>query len=199
MTGSTANELKKLGIGKKIAALRAAKNMNVEQLAEKLRLSKVILLQIENEVVPPTVATLLNISKALGVGIDHFFTDAEEAGKIEVTRRDERLAVHHDDVPTGEGGLNYSYESLAYRLSHKHMEPFFVEFDNEKQLGEALSHDGEEFVYVLEGEVEFSGGGKPMRLQAGDSLYFYASVPHVIRGVGLQKAKAIIVLYPYSH
>ena len=131
MTGSTANELKKLGIGKKIAALRAAKNMNVEQLAEKLRLSKVILLQIENEVVPPTVATLLNISKALGVGIDHFFTDAEEAGKIEVTRRDERLAVHHDDVPTGEGGLNYSYESLAYRLSHKHMEPFFVEFDNE--------------------------------------------------------------------
>jgi transcriptional regulator with XRE-family HTH domain len=199
MPAVIANELKKLGIGKKIATLRTAKGVSVDDLAAKLRVSKVLLSQIEGEVVPPTIATLLNIAKLLGVEIDHFFTDAEDAGKIEITRADERLAVHHDEAPAGESGLNYSYESLAFRLAHKHMEPFFVVFDSEKPTAEALSHDGEEFMFVLEGEVEFIAGGNPVRLHAGDALYFYAGVPHAIRGVGARSARAIVVMYPYSH
>jgi transcriptional regulator with XRE-family HTH domain len=198
MPKSTAEELKRLAIGRKISALRIAKGMTVDELAEKLGLSKVSLRQIEDDVAPPTVATLLNIAKLLGVGIDHFFTDAEQAGKIEVTRVGERLTVHHDDLPEGENLLSYNYESLAYRLAKKHMEPFYVEFDAGPPVGEPWSHDGEEFIHVLSGKLEFIGGEEKILLNPGDSVYFYSAIPHRIRGVGPGKSKAIIVLYPYA-
>ena len=63
--------------------------------------------------------------------------------------------------------------------------------------GEALQHDGEEFVHVLEGEIEFRLGDEAIRLTAGDSFYFYANVPHSIRGV-TGKPRALFVLYPYN-
>ncbi len=149
---------------------------------------------------PPTVATLLNISKILNVGIDHFFTDSEDTGQIEVTRADERLSVHHDELTGSESGLlTYNYESLAYRLSKKKMEPFFVEFEAAPTGGVPLSHDGEEFIFVVEGAIDLTYGDNHIRLGAGDSVYYHATVPHSIRGVGEEKAKAIIVLYPYSN
>jgi quercetin dioxygenase-like cupin family protein/DNA-binding XRE family transcriptional regulator len=198
MPTGTAQELKQLGIGRKIRALREAKGLALDALAEHLVLPQVVLAQIEAEVVPPTVATLLNISKILGVGIDHFFADGEDTGRIEITRPHERLTVHHDDLPDRQSRLSYTYESLAYRLAKKHMEPFFVEFDNTEASGPPWSHDGEEFVYVLEGELDFISGDDHLRLSTGDSVYFHAHVPHMIRAVGAGKAKAIIVLYPFA-
>jgi len=197
MPHSTINELKQLGIGKKIRNLRESRNWTQDEMAAKLGLSKVLLGQIEEEVVPPTVATLLNISKLLSIGIDYFFTSDEFTGKIEVTRSNERLSVHHEDLAEA-GRLTYNYESLAYRLPKKHMEPFFVEFDESEQLGDELTHDGEEFVHVLEGSLELKIGDDLVVLEAGDSMYFYADVPHAIRGIGPGKHKAIIVLYPFE-
>jgi len=196
MPHSMAAELRRLGIGKKIRALRESKDMDLDDLAARLGLSRVLLGQIESDVVPPTVATLLNLSKLLGVGMDHFFAETESTGKYEITRPNERLAVHHDNL-AGTGRLAYNYESLAYRLAKKHMEPFFVEFEVTAEPGEALSHDGEEFVHVLDGEIEFRLGDDVIRLQAGDSFYFYANVPHSIRGV-TGKPRALFVLYPYN-
>jgi len=197
MSPQTAIELKQLGIGEKIRSLRTAKKMGLDALAKKLGVSKILLGQIEEDVIPPTVATLLNISKILGVGIDHFFSDVEQTGKFELTRADERLSVHHDDLPEP-GKISYNYESLAYRLAKKHMEPFFVQFDVSPEEGESYSHDGEEFIHVIKGEIEVVLSGDRVRLNAGDSLYFYANVPHTIRGIGPEKPEAVIVLYPYS-
>lgn len=199
MAPSIANELKQLGIGRKIEILRNAQFLSRDEMAAKLGLSALLLEQIETDVVPPTVATLLNIAKLVGVGIDHFFTDEEEAGKIEVTRANERLTVHHDTRLDAGDRLNYSYESLAYRLARKHMEPFFVEFNLNSRGDAPLSHDGEEFMYVLDGEMDFISGDTHIRLCTGDSIYFYAQIPHSLRAVGLKNAKAIIVLYPYTN
>ncbi len=198
MPHSVAAELKRLGIGRKIRTLRESKGMDLDDLAARLGLSRVLLGQIETDVVPPTVATLLNLSKLLGVGMDHFFAESESSTKYEITRPNERLAVHHDDM-AGSGRLAYNYESLAYRLAKKHMEPFYVEFEVTTEPGEALMHDGEEFVHVLEGEIEFRLGEETIRLQAGDSFYFYANVPHSIRGIGPGKPRALFVLYPYNN
>jgi len=173
--------------------------MSVDDLAAKLNLSKVLLAQIEEDVVPPTVATLLNISKHLSVNIDHFFADAESSGRIEVVRAGERLSVHHEDVPDArQGRLTYNYESLAYRLAKKKMEPFYVEFEGEAGDEQRLSHDGEEFIFVIEGEIELEFGEETYRLGPGDAAYYHASVPHDMRGVGAKKAKAVVVLHPYA-
>lgn len=199
MSPSIANQLKRLGIGRKIEILRNAKHLTLSDTASRLGISEILLQQIENDSVPPTVATLLNIAKLLGVGIDHFFTDEEEAGKIEVTRVDERLTIQHDTRLEQSDRLTYNYESLAYRLAHKHMEPFFVEFVPQANDEAPLSHDGEEFIYVVDGELDFISGDTHIRLCQGDSLYFYAQIPHTLRAVGHKNAKAIIVLYPYAN
>jgi len=192
-----ANELKQLGIGKKIRALREGKGLMLDDLAARAGLTKVLLGQIEEDVVPPTVATLLNLSKLLDVSIDYFFTEDEHIGRVEVTRIDERLTVHHDDLPDA-GQVTYNYESLAYRLAKKHMEPFYVEFDSTEEPSSPFTHDGEEFIFVMDGEIEVAINGDTFTLHKGDSIYFFANVPHTIRGIGPNKPKALIVLYPYN-
>jgi len=79
------------------------------------------------------------------------------------------------------------------------MEPFFVEFVPQAHDEAPLSHDGEEFIHVVDGELDFISGDTHIRLCQGDSLYFYAQIPHTLRAVGHKNAKAIIVLYPYAN
>jgi transcriptional regulator with XRE-family HTH domain len=196
MEFSTQQELAKLGIGRKIRALRQEKKADKADLAKKVKITPVLLSQIEDEVVTPTVATLLNISKTLGVGIDHFFTDSGGSENYELTRVPDRLRVtkSREQDPTR---LTYTYSSLAYRLKGKKMEPFYVEFDPEtEEKLDKLSHEGEEFAFCMEGEIEFVTEDKTVRLGPGDSLYFYSSVPHVWRGIGSVTPKAIFVLLP---
>lgn len=192
-----AGELKKLGIGKRIRALREGKGLMLDALAARAGLTKVLLGQIEEDVVPPTVATLLNLSKLLDVSIDFFFAEDEHTGRVELTRVDERLTVHHDDLPDA-GQVTYNYESLAYRLAKKHMEPFYVEVNPAEVPSVPFTHDGEEFIFVMEGEIELAINGDTYLLKKGDSIYFFANSPHTIRGVGPKKPKALIVLYPYN-
>lgn len=195
MSYSTEEELAKLGIGKKINALRERKNISLENLARQVSLTPVLMSQIEQDVVPPTVATLLNIARVLDVGIDHFF-QTETMDDVELTRANEALKVSHSNDPDS-GRLQYDYRKLSYRLKGKSMEPFLVEFDPdvEEELI-PLTHDGEEFCYCLEGEIEFISNDKSIRLQRGDSLYYFSKTPHVLRGHGPGKPKALFVLLP---
>lgn len=196
MNYSTSEELKRLGIGEKIKTLREEKQLSLDDLAEKVDLKPTLLSQIEADVVPPTLATLLNIAKVLGVSVDHFFIREETLEKIELTRVNERLSVTKSRE-SDQARMTYSYEALAYRLKGKRMEPFLVEFDAEiEEKPIPLSHDGEEFCYCLEGEIEFITDDKRIILQSGDSLYFYSNIPHVLRGIGPGKPKGIFVLLP---
>ncbi len=196
MVVSTSKELKRLGIGKKIRTLREEKQIPMETLAETVDLKPALLSQIENDVVPPTLATLLNIAHELGVQVDHFFIQETALEKVELTRVNERLKVAKSRE-SDQARMTYNYQALAYRLKGKRMEPFLVEFDSsidEKLV--PLSHDGEEFCYCLEGQIEFITDEKRIVLQPGDSLYYYSKTPHVLRGIGPGKPKGIFVLLP---
>ncbi|MBU0504380.1 MAG: XRE family transcriptional regulator [bacterium] len=191
-------ELSKLGIGHKIKALREQKQISLEDFSGQIHVTTVLMAQIENNVVPPTIATLLNVSQILGVGIDYFFSQPDVMREIEITRKDERLHVPKSRE-TDSARLTYNYQALSYRLKGKRMEPFIVEFDTEtEEKLVPLSHKGEEFIHCLEGEIEFITDEKTLTLQPGDSLYFYSSVPHVLRGIGPGKPKALAVLLPES-
>ncbi|MCL4234014.1 MAG: XRE family transcriptional regulator [Deltaproteobacteria bacterium] len=189
-------ELKRLGIGRKIRLLRESNSVTVDDLARQAGVTPVLLKQIETDVVPPTLGTLLNIAKALGVGMDHFFTDKHPVQKIEHVPAAKRLKVKssRDDATPR---LSYTYESLAWQLVGKHMEPFLIDFNPEiaEQI-ETASHDGEEFLFVLEGVVLFDGDGRTIELMPGDSLYFYSDLPHRVRAKGPSRARAVAVLLP---
>ncbi|MDO8956900.1 MAG: cupin domain-containing protein [Deltaproteobacteria bacterium] len=195
MTRDVQKEVKELNLGEKIKTLRQRRGMSLQQMADQTSLSKPLLSQVESEVVAPPVATLLKISKALNVNIGYFF-QAEESGKRAViVRKNERKQVFrriHEDASK----VGYYYEALAYPKVDKHMEPFQVQFEVKKKEDLLFfTHQGEEFVFVLEGQLEFNYENETFLLEAGDSLYFDSSLPHAFRAMGRKNALAIDVIY----
>ena len=191
-------EVKELGLGIKIRTIREAKRLSMEEVAEKTSLTTILLSQIESGAVTPPVATLLKIAQALDTHIGDFFVEAAPQKRYEIVRKGEHTKVSRRPAP-GKSPLSYSYEALAFRLEKRHMEPFLVEFDVDiEEEVPPLSHKGEEFVYVLKGEIEFHADDDIIRLTEGDSLYFDSNIPHSFIGKGTTKPRAIVVIYPES-
>ena len=189
------HEVKNLHIGKKIRVLRKNAGLVLQDLSDRTGLSKPLLSQIEKEVVSPPIATLLKISKALSVNIGFFFQDNDPEEKVVLVRRDESKVI--DSRYFGREESGYYYEALAYKKSKKYMEPFFVEFKRKKpEKLSYFSHEGEEFIYLLEGTLEFRTENEQYVLNPGDSLYFESSIPHVYRALERKNAKALTVVYP---
>jgi len=188
-------EVKALKIGSKVRELRQKKHYTLQDVAAKTGLSKPFLSQIENDHVVPPVATLLKLARAFDVGLAYFFQDEVGIDRIAITRRDERVRVerrpHHR-----KGEVNYIYEALDTKKTNKHMEPFLVEFpvqDTSEMI--FMNHEGEEFLHVLEGTLEFRSIDRVEVLQPGDSIYFESELSHSFRCLGEKPAKAIVVVW----
>ena len=188
-------ELASLDIGSKIRNLRTKREMTLQDLATLTGLSKPNLSQIENNLVSPPIATLLKISSALGVAIGHFFQDSPHETDIVVVRKDQRHGIAKGKHISH---IGYQYHPLAYPKINKSMEPFVVHMeDREPDDVTFNNHRGEEFLYVLEGTLEFHSGNKIVTLEEGDSIYFDSVVPHGYRGVD-GTAKVLVVIHrPY--
>lgn len=188
------SQIKELRLGQKIRKLRQERRLTLQELSELSGLSKPLLSQIENDQVTPPIATLLKISKGLKVGIHYFFEEEEDQQKVVITRAAQQVASRRrsgNDAPHG-----YVYRSLAAGIRHKPMEPFLVEFEiREWDDGFFYKHDGFEFIYLLEGELEFHYGAEIMRLYRGDSIYYDSTEPHGYVAVGSEKAVAVAVVY----
>jgi len=186
--------VKALNIGRKIRELRKGKALTLQNLSRATGLSKPLLSQIENEIVVPPISTLLRISRALGKDISFFFQEPNNNGKVAVVRVFERERLDTRKLGRADGG--YFYESLAYKKSRKNMEPFLVEFERkDKKDMSFYSHEGEEFIFVLGGSLEFRTRDEVHQLKVGDSLYFESDVPHAYRAVGKRNAKGIVVVF----
>ena len=189
------DELKDLNLGQKIKNLRQRQGLSLPQAAEKAGLSEPLMAQIEGEVVAPPVATLLKISRALNVNIGYFFQDQDAEKRAVIVPRNERKKVFRR-IQEEPSKVGYYYESLAYPKADKHMEPFHVTFEVKKKEDLIFfNHKGEEFIYVLDGQLEFNYEDETYALGTGDSLYFDASLPHAFRAVGKKPALAIDVIY----
>lgn len=187
--------VKELRLGQKIKELRSSMRLSLKELSGKTDLPEPVLSQIENDIVPPTIAALAKIGRALKVELGYFFQKEPLGGEVEVVRRDERKIVRRQR-PLGPTPLSYSYQSLAYRKPHRNMQPFLIEFDIDIQEEiPSLSHEGEEFLYLLEGELEFRTLKESIILHEGDSLYFDSLISHAFYGRGKKKPKAIVVIF----
>ena len=187
--------VKALKLGSKIRELRLKKNYTLQDVAAKTGLSKPFLSQIENDHVVPPVATLLKVARAFNVSLAHFFQDEVGSDKIAITRHNERIRVekrpHHR-----KGEVNYVYETLETKKTDKQMEPFLVEFpvqDSSEMV--FMNHDGEEFLHVLEGTLEFRSVSRVEVLESGDSIYFESDLSHSFRCLGEKAARAIVVVW----
>ena len=184
-----------LTIGRRIRELRKNKALTIKEVASGVGLSVGLISQIENERVTPAISTLMKISSFLGVDITYFFQAEERKELFTVVRGKERFASSRRGV--GEKfDVGYTYEALAFKQAKKHMEPFIVTFDlKEKGNMTFFSHEGEEFIYIMEGKVEFCIEDKSTILEENDSLYFDSSKLHGYRAMGSHPCRAMVVVY----
>jgi len=184
-----------VNIGRKVRELREKSQLTIMDLTARSGVPKSVLAEIESGDVTPPVATLLKLARAMNVGMAFFFQDEAAADKVSVTRKDQRIKIrrrpHHH-----EGEVDYIYESLETRKPDKHMEPLFVEFQP-METGDMVfsSHEGEEFVYLLEGRLEFRSHERLEVLTPGDAIYFESDLSHAFRGLDNQAARAIVVVW----
>jgi transcriptional regulator with XRE-family HTH domain len=184
-----------LRIGGKVREMREKRRYTLHDMTAKTGLSKDLLTQIESGEFIPPIATLMKLANAFGVSMAYFFKDEAGSEKIAVTRAHERTRIkrrpHHH-----EGEVNYIYEALEIRKASKHMEPFMVEFplqDTSEMV--FVSHKGEEFLHLLEGQLEFRTVDHVEVLNPGDSIYFESDISHSLRCLGENSAKAIVVVW----
>lgn len=182
-------------IGAALKALRAKNHLTVNDLAAKTGLSKNLISEIEEGETIPPVATLIKLANALNVGMAAFFETEAESEAISVTRKGERARIkkrpHHH-----EGEVDYIYESLETHKPGKHMEPLLVEFmPMETSDMVFTSHEGEEFLYLLEGKLEFRSDERVEVLHPGDTVYFESDRNHSFRSLTGKPSKAIVIVW----
>lgn len=181
-------------IGAKIKALRLARKKTLQDVADDTGFSPALISQIENNNVSPPIATLSKIARVLGVRVGYFFRDEGPEGAYEVTRREERPVVTRVISPTG-GRHGYVYHALTHRKRDKLMEPFLLMVDPGAREEETqYSHEGEEFLLILEGEAELLLENERIVLREGDSVYFESSARHRLLAHGQTGAKVLAVL-----
>jgi len=88
----------------------------------------------------------------------------------------------------------YFYESLAPEKANRSMEPFIVTLTPSEEV-QPSTHDGQEFLFVLQGQMMVQVGGLKEHLEPGDAVYYDSTKPHFVKCVGGREAKILAVLY----
>jgi transcriptional regulator with XRE-family HTH domain len=177
-------------LGERIKRLRLKKSMGLVELGKHTGLSASFLSQLETGRVVPTLRNLARIAMVFSKDLSFFF-DSEPQSIFRVHRRNERVRLPQ----TGVEPPTYFFESLGYLVPDRSMDPYFAEFlpPTEDTAPKAHMHAGFEFLYVLDGELELHHGDQASRLDAGDAVYFDASVAHSYQCGGKKPVGAIIV------
>jgi len=184
-------------VGFKIKSLRESKGLSVEEIAERSGLSVDQINNIENGQNLPSLGPLIKIARALGVRLGTFMDDNDALGPV-VTRAEEReqnrrISFSNDAV---DARKHMEYHPLAQQKAGRHMEPFIIDINPEDAPNFQLSaHEGEEFIYVMDGEVEIVYGKDTYLLKEGDSIFYDSIVKHHVHGAPGKSAKILAVVY----
>jgi quercetin dioxygenase-like cupin family protein len=170
-------------VGKKIKRIRTEKGFTLDRIANETGYAIDFLKEVESGKVMPPVGVLLQLARALEIDSGFFLREQEASLKDRVTEYAKRTE-------------NYAYETLTPGAENKHLKAFRVTIDpNQDHKGVGYCHEGEEFNYVLSGEVEVTVGDHVNRLSEGDSLHFNSAIRHKLRNVGQEPAELLVVIY----
>ena len=160
-------------LAQRLKTLRLDKRLTLEEVAEQTGLTRSWLSKVENFRVTPSLPALGQIARALNVPVAELVRGLDERPEIVIIRRDERQTVERD-----RGESQIVYQSLAFKRKGRRMDPFMLTVPAGDVKREALPHEGEEFLIVVSGKVDFEYNGELYCLETGDSLYFDGNVKH---------------------
>ena len=147
-------------VGAKIKGLRETKNLSIEEIAERSGLTVEQINSIENDVNLPSLGPLIKIARALGVRLGTFMDDNDALGPVvcRAADREKNNSISFSNGAT-DARKHMEYHPLAQQKAGRHMEPFVIDINPEESPEFQLSaHEGEEFIYVMQGEVEIVYG-----------------------------------------
>ena len=184
-------------VGSKIKGIRESKNLSVEEIAESSGLSVDQINSIENDQNLPSLGPLIKIARALGVRLGTFMDDNDALGPV-VCRAEDRERESSISFSNGatDARKHMEYHPLAQQKAGRHMEPFVIDINPEDKPDFKLSaHEGEEFIYVMQCEVEIEYGKEKYLLKEGDSIFYDSIVKHHVHGAPGKSAKILAVVY----
>jgi transcriptional regulator with XRE-family HTH domain len=179
-------------IGQQIGVLRKARGLKLHELAKAARISKALLSKIENAKVSSPISTYSNIAEALGMNLGDLIREEQEVGCVVLLKHERKL------VSKKRTSYGYQFESLGYKWPNKRFDPFLLTYWPQPK-GASLPHfkfDGEEFIFVIEGELEMVYDKERYRLNPGDCIFLHGNVPHGGRALGKKKAVALLISFP---
>lgn len=183
-------------IGAKIRQLRESREMTQQQLANASENSVELLEHIENGDVVPSLTPLIKIAKALDVRIGTFMDDVQQRGPVIVEQGQTEKVIYFSGQKDQTKESAMEFYSLASGKCDRHMEPFLIDVDIHDDAEFKLeSHEGEEFIYVIDGEIEIVYGSEKYTVSKGDTIYYDSVVPHHLHAYGEKPAKILAVIY----
>lgn len=187
-------DFEEIRVGEKIKIFRESKGLLLKDVAELTGFSTALLSQMENHLVSPSLGTLIKMAKALGVKVGDFLGETQ-GEPFTIVRKDERKTISRFASKEGVK-YGYLYESLGHEKRDRHMEPFIVTLEPATVKASKTSvHEGEEFIFVLEGEMEVILGNHTDVLFPGDSIYYDSTIPHRVQCHQEKITKILAVLY----
>ncbi len=184
-------------IGGKIKSIRESRNLSVDEVAERSGMNKEQIERIEENVEIPSLAPLIKIARVLGVRLGTFLDDQTELGPVISRKKDHKdnNTIRFTEGPSVKR-KHMEYHSLSQGKAGRHMEPFLIDIDSSGNADFTLSsHEGEEFIFVLEGTIEVSYGKEKYILEEGDSIYYDSIVAHHVHAKNGAPARILGVVY----
>ena len=161
-------------IGRRVKVLRHNANLTVSELSRRAGISIGMLSKIETGSTSPSLATLHALSKALGVPVTSLFKLFEE-------QRDASFVPAGHGIVTERRGTRagHQYQLLGHILTRSIIfEPYLITLTDRSDVFPIFQHTGVEYLYMLQGEVDYRHGTKIYKMKPGDSLLFDSDVPH---------------------
>lgn len=176
--------------GDRIKHLRERHGFTTDELAAKAGISHDVLKRVESGEQLLPLGLMTKLSKALSLKMSDVISEGREPYTI--VRSHDRTSVSRFGKAKQES-YGYQYESLAANKKDRLMEPFIVTLQP-ATVDEPSSHDGQEFIYVLEGELEVVIGDHSDLLKPGDAVYYDSNVTHLVKAHGDTPTKILAVL-----
>lgn len=183
-------------LGLKIRQLREAKQMSIEQLAEQSQCHLNQLSQLEAGELIPSLTPLMEISRALGVRLGTLMDDEPIEGPVVFKQTDFPRVIRFSGKDPKATSSNLDFFTMAADKKDRHMEPFMIDVKPRTDNVPPLSgHEGEEFIFVISGNIRINYGKTSYELNPGESIYYDSVVPHDVHAVGEQTARILAVVY----
>ncbi len=179
-------------LGERIRTAREMRGLSLDDISSRTGIDVATLNRIElNEMVPP-LGQLIRLGKALDMKMGYFISPGVDKPMTVVRRGRGQAVARYGKKKSQQYG--YIYESLAPEKANRMMEPFIVTL-LPTDAEEFSAHDGQEFIYVLEGEMKVQVGDQTELLHPGDAVYYDSSQPHLVKSATRAKTTILAVLY----